>query len=190
MAPNRPAATQDPIVDRWQAHLQYAVEAGIAPQIALGHSPDALTALIGLAALQLLIETRGDMSAPLLTTGGASGAWLAALMQAQNGAPGRSPSALAIYLGADSACTVASANILPHTPPGLRAPGDRALPVGFRDNFAPSLQPASPFTWESLPLRALEPVGGLPALHAPGAWLAWLGLALALALVVGALVNS
>lgn len=190
MAPNRHAATQDPIVDRWQSHLQYAVEAGIAPQIALGQSADALTALVGLAALRLLIESRSDMSAPLLTAGGASGAWLAVLMQPQNGAPTHSPFAMTIFLGADPASVVASAGTLPRLPYGLRSPADRFLPVGFRDAIAPPLQPASPFTWESLPLRALEPVGGLMGLHVPGAWLGWLGLLLAIGLVVGALIAS
>ncbi len=190
MAPNRHAATQDPIVDRWQSHLQYAVEAGTAPQIALGQSSDALTALIGLAALQLLIETRSDMSAPLLTAGGASGAWLGALMQPQNGAPAHSPSALNIYLGADEANAIAAAGTLPRPPFGLRAPADRGLPAGFRAAIAPPLQPGAPFTWESLPLRTLEPLGGLSGVNARGAWLAWLGFLLAVALVVGALVSS
>jgi hypothetical protein len=190
MAPNRRTATQDPIVDRWQSHLQYAVEAGIAPHVALGQSADALTALIGLTALQLLIEARSDMSAPLLTAGGTSGAWLAALMQPQNGVAGHSPSALTIYLGADAASAIAAAGILPRPPAGLRPPADRALPVGFRDGAAPALQPASPFIWESLPLRALEPVGGLASIPTRGAWLGWLGLILALVLVVGALVAS
>lgn len=190
MAPNRNAATQDPIVDRWQSHLQYAVEAGIAPQIALGQSADALTALIGLAALRLLLETCSDMSAPLLTSGGASGAWLAALMQPQNGVQAHSPTAVTIYLGADPASVVASTGTLPRTPFGLRPSADRGLPNGYRDAVAPALQPAAPFTWEALPLRTLEPVGGLLGLNAGGGWLGWLGLLLALALVIGALVSS
>ncbi len=189
MAPYRNAATQDPIVDRWQSHLQYAVEAGIAPHIALGLSADALTACIGLAALQLLIETRSDMSAPLITVGGASGAWLDALMLPQNGVAARSPSAQTLFMGVDPASALASAATLSRPPLGLRHPADRALPVGYRAAIAPVLQPASPFTWESLPLRALEPVGGLTGVNPHGSWFGWLGLILALALVVGALVS-
>lgn len=185
MAPNR---TPDPILTEWTAELHYAIEAGVAPQVALGYSPGPLPALVGLDALRRLVDQRNDLTMPLVWAGGPSGAWLAALMQPQNGTPVHSPSLRTFYTGADPACHVSSGAMLPQHPAGFHAPDSRNLPAGYAGQIAPALQPAAPFAWESMPLRALEPVSGAPVgLPTAGAWPGWLALALATILIVGSL---
>jgi hypothetical protein len=154
MAPNR---TEDPILTEWQAELHHAIEAGASPQVALGYSAGVLPALVGLDALRRLIDQRRDVTAPLVTAGGPSGAWLSALAQPQNGTPLHSPGTITLYTGADPGTHLASGGTLPLPPTGVPARNDRGLPHGFAERAAPALAPAAPFAWELLPLRVLEP---------------------------------
>lgn len=184
MLPNRDL---DPILSVWQAELQYAVEAGVAPQIALGHSDNALTALVGTETLRRLVELRSDVTSPLVAAGGPSGAWLSPLTQPQNGVDARTPSMVTLFTGADAATHISSGATLPLHPTGLRPARERNLPAGYRDLLAPALQPALPLTWESLPWRLLEPHPEAAALPA-GPWLGWLALGFSAVLILGALV--
>jgi hypothetical protein len=167
--------------------------------MALGSSNGVLPALAGLDALRRLVDKRNDMTTPLVSAGGPSGAWLAALAQPQNGTPVHSPSMHTLYTGDDPAAHLASGATLPRPPAGLRAPGSRNLPPGFAALIAPATQPAIPFAWESLPLRTLEsappsappsalpPGAGQAGLLGAGRWGGWLGLALAALLIVGSI---
>ncbi len=182
-----PNPTFTRILADWQAEIQYAIEAGVAPALGAESGSSVGPALVGLEAVRLLAEARRDMTSPVVTAGGASGAWLSQLMQPQVGPLANSPSLVTLFAGADEATQIASAGTLPRAPAGLAPPGNRMLPNGYRPQVAPTLQPASPVTWESLPLQQLEidanPLGALPAGAAAG-WVALLFVAL---LILGAL---
>ncbi len=183
MLPNREV---EPIISAWQAQIHHAVEAGSAPELALGSSDDVLSTLVGHEALRATTETRTDMTQPLVTAGGASGAWLDALLMPNVGDGAPAPSWNTLYTGADPATHVATSLTTPQHPNGLRPPGDRALPSGIADMIAPALHPASPFNLDTMALRTLWPPGSLFGVRSGGRWLSWLGLLLAVALIAGA----
>ena len=178
----------DPILAVWQAELHYAVEAGLAPQITLGGDSSSLSAIVALEALRALTESRGDSISPLVSAGGSSGAWLSALTQPPPASTSRLPAGTTLFTGADAASQLASGATLPLHPSGLRPARDRQLPGGYRDLLLPAVQPAIPFAWESLPLRALEPPAGGVAGYARGGWLGRAALVLAFILILGALI--
>lgn len=194
---------QTPVVQAWQSDLHYAIEAGVAPLLPLGTSQTPLTALPALFLLRDLAAERTDMTIPTVLMGGSSGAWLAALFLAADGAPGmsalasspnagHSPQPVLLFSGVDAATHMASAGILPKPPRGLRAVTDRELPLGVRDAAAPVLQPAAPIAWENMPLRILEnpdssqasAVGMPPA----SLWMGVLAALLVLIMILGALI--
>lgn len=179
-----------PILNAWQSDLHFAVEAGIAPQIPLGSSLSPLTALPGLELLGNLAAQRTDMTTPTVLAGGTSASWLAALYTVSAASANRrSPAPVLLYSGADAATHMATAGTLLLHPARLRSTSDRALPAGYRDHVAPSLQPAAPITWENLSLRILEPAGTPTGLPAASLWLGWLAAALASIMILGALIT-
>lgn len=194
---------QTPLLQGWQSDLHYAVEAGIAPLMPLGVSQAVPAALPALSLLRDLAVERTDMTIPTVLMGGSSGAWLAALFLAADGAPGksslashpnagRSPQPVLLFSGVDTATHMASAGTLPKPPRALRPTTDRELPPGVRDAVAPILQPAAPIAWENLPLRILEnpdssraSAAGMPP---ASLWMGILAALLVLIMILGALI--
>jgi hypothetical protein len=167
--------------------MQFAIEAGVAPALAVGGGSSVAPALVGLEAVRMLVEQRRDMTSPVATAGGGSGVWLSVLLQPQDGQAAHSPPLIALFSGPDEATQIASGGTLPKPPAGLFPPGNRGLPSGYRPHVAPSLQPASPLLWESLPIHELEPndapLGAMPA----GPLLGWTALIFVALLILGAL---
>lgn len=192
-----PSQDLEPILTIWRAQVHYAIEAGDAPDLAIGSSDEVLTTLAGEAALLAMAESRTDMTQPTVSTGGGTGAWLTAFARASAArAPSDTsprqiappaPPWITLYTGADAATHIASGQTLPHHPNGLRSLESRGVPAGFADALSPTLHPAAPLTWENLPFRALANGGVFPGLRAAGAWCGWLALILCVLLIAGAI---
>lgn len=194
-----PAKDLEPILATWRNQVHYAIESGDAPDLALGSSDEVLTTLVGQEALRAIADSRTDMTEPIVSAGGAAGVWLAALLLPVDRAPhdvqdvrpvrAAAPGWLTLYTGVDAATHVASGLTLPQHPNRLRPPGSRGVPGGFADSIAPTLRPATPTTWENLPLRTLASGASPLGLRSAGAWCGWLALLLCLLLVAGAILS-
>jgi hypothetical protein len=179
------------ILSDWQSEIQFAVEAGVAPSLSVGNADTLPAAMVGISAVRRLIEQRHDMTSPVLTVGGTSGAYPAILLMPQEGADQRAPSLVVLFSGIDEGTQIATASTLPKAPARLHQPGDRALPAGYRPYVSPSLQPASPLSWDNVPFRAMEPSEPTASVDAlPGGGLVgWLALLLVALLILGALAS-
>ncbi len=195
------------ILARWQRETERATEAfqaseqsdsvsqRLGPLLHLGPVQDALPGLEGLQALQTFAATRRDLAAPLVLAGGDSGLWLLALAEQHNTLPlaaidatdaidetdvasEQSLPLYTIYGGVDRATYAASSTT------ASDAAARRISVESVADwQLAPARQPAAPLMGSALPF--------VPAseLDFDGdRRLAWLAVALAIALLLGALV--
>jgi len=176
-----------PILAEWQAEIQFAVEAGVAPSLGVGGGSGVPATLVGLEAIRLLAEQRQDMTSPVVMAGGSNGAWLWVLMQPERGDAAQSPPLVALFSGQDEATQIATAGTLPRPPAGLFPPGNRSLPDGFRPHVAPALQSAAPLQWDTLSLHVLEPAPSALGAMPMGPLSGWLALLFVALLILGAL---
>jgi hypothetical protein len=170
----------------WQSSLNEGVEAGIAPELAVGTTSATIPALTGVEALHRLSETRSDMTSPQVVAGGSTGVWLAALTLPQDEVPHHSPPVTTLFAGADTALYLATAGTQPIWVGGARKLGKRRLPEGYCELVAPGLQPGTPPSWETFAFRVLDATGQGQSARSSDRWLSWLALGLVLIMIVGA----
>ena len=179
---NRSSAS---LVAAWQAMLDERLEAGQTPLLDLGGPPQLLTSLPALTALCTFAASRVDITTPVVTTGGDGSLWVATLFYAldERGKPRPHPLRL-VYAGADAAtigATIATqSQSLAH--PALRA--TESSLISLQRQMAPARQPAAALTSEALPFLLTNQSGVESTVES---WLAKVGLALALGLIVVAI---
>ena len=180
------------ILARWQSQTERATEADaqpdgeIAPLLHLGPVQDALIGLHGLHALHAFAAARRDLAAPTALAGGDSGTWLLALAAQRDVSPLR---------GIDAAVDNDAAvdDVQPPLPLHVVYGGvDRATYAASSEDalawqIAPAQQPGAALAWSALPFVPTDWIRA-DSLQAEARWTAWLGVALALLLLLAALI--
>jgi hypothetical protein len=172
----------------WTHTVDLNLEAGQRPLLDAGAGIGLLENLPVLVALHAYAQQRRDVTAPLITTGGNPLLWLAATMHEQPSQLPTSPGLTVLYGGPDLATQLAViATLAPPRPVDLWR---NQLPTQLASWFAPTTQGGA-VRWEAFPWAQAE-VAQQPVLTTvePSSgerWLSWLGLGLALVLIILAL---
>jgi len=169
------------IADAWRQWLDLGQETGESPIFTVDALSDGLTGANAILALALLDAGRRDPTTPALLIGGVSPVWLAALWRNYSPAmaPGTAPT-IVVYTAPDpathrAACTVWDVRRSPF----LQRPG--AAPPWAQAEAGPDANPGLPERWE------VAPLGRFASTQGRDGWLAWVGVAMALALLLIAL---
>jgi len=73
--------TEKAIIEQWQADSAYSIEAGEQPLFNLGSSDTTIDGLLGINALQKMIQKRDSIVQPVIAVGGECPLWLFMLLQ-------------------------------------------------------------------------------------------------------------
>jgi len=210
MSPHDDANT---ILSIWSREAAQALEAGRVPLVVLGAGSTGLDALPALSALAGLDDERTGLATPAALAGGDGGLWLLALMQRPRrirpqagGDAARRAQAIqarvppALFTGPDPALHAATLNLAAQwvTPTPVSTAGGQGerVPPGlawaiFPERSAGAMNQWAWLPWESLGLPAdLDPTpdpGTAPVAAPAGMWTAYVGLFLALGLLLTAL---
>lgn len=171
----------------WGLAVEASLERGQSAVLDLGAAGDLLENLPALVALHAFAEERRDPTEPVVLAGGNPLFWLAATLVAP-GEHGATPLRIT-YSGGDITCHIAAVQA-----EATSTSRSYELPPGFASLLAPGAQ-AGAWRWEALPLAwaqaAQQPTwqGATPSepTSISDKWLAWVGVAFALLLTIGAL---
>jgi len=166
------------IDEAWQQELDLSLETGESPLFDVGASTGGLEGMNGVLALWRMDAGRRDLTAPVVTAGGMSGAWLAALHHVRpDDTPVRSPAIITAYTAPDIATHMAGQTLWDTRRSAFRRrPAD--VPPWAHGAVVPEALPGAPAPWETLPLSVTARNGGRDG------WLAWAGVVLAVALLL------
>jgi len=168
--------TNEKITDQWKVDSAYSLEAGEMPIFDLGTSNTSLDGLLGLAALQNMIEKRADIIQPLVSIGGHSALWLYAMLQTsrsnlqapeaenrtyRNRSYSQVKEPIVVFSGTDPATHIALLSTQRPLEESAATVSQKkrwiGLGSGMRYLFAPESEPTAITQIESLPF-ATEPV--------------------------------
>ncbi|HAJ38089.1 MAG TPA: hypothetical protein DCL15_20655 [Chloroflexi bacterium] len=168
----------DSIATAWREMLDLSLETGEAPVYTIGAPADGLTGQAAVIALALLDAGRKDLTLPLVTAGGVSPLWLAALWHPRAAsAPPQTPPTTAAYTAPDITTHLAALTTW-DTRRAAYHQRPQQLPPWAQPLAAPETNPAAPEPWQSLPLARFSTHGERDG------WLAWAGLVMAVALLL------